>query len=83
MKVKIGIAEADRVIEIEVDEAGALKETLEEAFSGGPSVLWFEDIKHRMVGIPRDKIAFIEMESEAEGRKVGFAPAAKPEAIAG
>jgi hypothetical protein len=38
-------------------------------------MLWFEDTKKRLVGIPRDKLAFLEIEQESDSRSVGFARA--------
>jgi hypothetical protein len=38
-------------------------------------MLWFEDTKKRLVGIPRDKLAFVEIEQESGARSVGFARA--------
>lgn len=75
MKVKIGVADADRVVEIETDEPAKIKQQIDKAFKAGDEVLWFEDTKKRMVGIPRSKLAFVEIEQEPESRSVGFARA--------
>ncbi len=75
MKVKIGIVDADRVVEIETDDPDALRLTVDTAFASGVSILWFEDTKKRLVGIPRDKLAFVEIEQESDSRSVGFARA--------
>lgn len=75
MKVKIGIVDADRVVELETDDPEALKKTIDAAFASGTSMLWFEDTKKRLVGIPRDKLAFLEIEQESDSRSVGFARA--------
>ena len=75
LKVKIGIVDADRVVEIETDDPDALRLTVDTAFASGVSILWFEDTKKRLVGIPRDKLAFVEIEQESDSRSVGFARA--------
>jgi UPF0288 family protein (methanogenesis marker protein 3) len=75
LKVKIGIVDADRVIEIETEDPEALRNTVDAAFVSGTSMLWFEDTKKRLVGIPRDKLAFVEIEQESGSRSVGFARA--------
>ena len=75
LKVKIGIVDADRVVEIETDDPQALRKTIDTAFESGTSMLWFEDTKKRLVGIPRDKLAFLEIEQETDSRSVGFARA--------
>lgn len=73
MKVRIGIAEANRVVELDVDDPTAFEQGLEAAFTAGTPLLWFEDAKGRRVGIPREKVAFVEVERETE-RPVGFSP---------
>ncbi|MGQ0849567.1 MAG: DUF3107 domain-containing protein [Actinomycetota bacterium] len=75
MKVKIGVADANRIVEVESDEPEELKASIEAAFAADRTILWFEDTKKRLVGIPRDKIAFIEIDQDAAGRTVGFARA--------
>jgi hypothetical protein len=74
MRVKIGIADADRVVEIETEDAEAIRTKFEGAFQNGTAILWFEDVKRRLVGIPREKVAFIEIDAPSAGRSVGFAP---------
>lgn len=71
LKVKIGVAESSRVVEIDVDDIAGFEKRIAESFEGGPGVLWFEDTKQRRVGIPRDRIAFVEIDQE-EDRPVGF-----------
>ena len=75
MKVKIGVADADRVVEVETDDPAGLRKMIDKAFAAAEEVLWFEDTKKRMVGIPRTKVAFVEIEQEIEARSVGFARA--------
>jgi hypothetical protein len=67
------VADADRVVEVETDDPAGFRQKLELSFTAGEAVLWFEDTRKRMVGIPRDKVAFVEIEQEAEARSVGFA----------
>ena len=76
MKVRIGIADAERVVELEVDDAKAFERTVEESFAGETSLLWFEDTKRRRVGIPRERVAYVEIETADDRQSVGFAPGA-------
>lgn len=71
MKVKIGVAESNRVVEIEVDDASAFEKTMEDAYDSGKGLIWFEDTKRRRVGIPKERIAFIEIDTDQD-RVVGF-----------
>ncbi len=74
MKVRIGIADTDRVIELETDDPTEYERSVEEAFAGATALLWFEDSKGRRVGVPRERIAFVEVETQPEEPSVGFAP---------
>lgn len=71
MKVKIGIAESSRVVEVVVDDIEAFEKKIESSFVEGSTLLWFEDTKNRRVGIPSSRIAFVEVDQESE-HKVGF-----------
>ncbi len=74
MKVRIGIAETDKVVELDVDDIDGFKEEIERAVNEG-GLAWFTDTKSRTVGIPSRNVAFVEMETEEIGPAVGFAPA--------
>ncbi len=72
MKVRIGIAETDRVVEIEVDDPAAFEASVEKAHAGSTSLLWFEDTRHRRIGVPRERLAYVEIETETDRHTVGF-----------
>jgi hypothetical protein len=72
VKVRIGIAETGKVVEFEVDDPKAFEASVEDAFSGGTALLWFEDSKQRRVGFPRERLGFVEIETEATPHTVGF-----------
>lgn len=74
MKVRIGVAETSKVIELEVESLDELKTELSRAAEEG-GLAWFTDARGRDVGIPADKVAFVEAESADGGPAVGFAPA--------
>ena len=76
MKVRIGVADSDRVVEIEAEDGAAIKQEVDEAFGSGHPILWFEDTKNRMVGIPTGKVAYVEIDQQLEPRAVGFSPGA-------
>lgn len=73
MKVRIGISNTDRLIELEVADPKAFKDEIERAVSEG-GLGWFTDSKGSTVGIPARSIAFIELEDSGDTRTVGFAP---------
>lgn len=72
MRVRLGIADSARVIEIEVDEAETFEAKVAAFFKGGDPLLWVVDSKNHRVGIPRDKLTFVEIEPPEEKPKVGF-----------
>jgi hypothetical protein len=74
LKVRIGIAETNKVVEFDIDDPTGFEESVESAYSGESSLLWFEDSKRRRVGIPRERLGFVEIETEATSPSVGFAP---------
>jgi hypothetical protein len=74
MKVRVGIAETDKVVELDVDDIDVFKEEMERAVTDG-GLAWFTDIKMRTVGIPSRSVAFVEIDAEEGGPAVGFAPA--------
>ncbi len=74
MKVKIGVAESTKVVELEIDSLEDLKKELQELATEG-GMAWFIDTKGREVGIPSGKVAFVEVEADEGGPAVGFAPA--------
>ncbi len=74
MIVRIGIAETDKVVELEIDEVKTFKKEIDKALEAG-GVAWFTDSKGRSVGIPARSIAFVEIEDAETHPTVGFAPA--------
>jgi hypothetical protein len=74
MRVRIGIADTDKLIEIEIDDVPAFKKELERAV-GASELAWFTDSRGRTVGIPARQVAFVEIEDTEGGPAVGFAPA--------
>jgi hypothetical protein len=73
MEVRIGVVYTARELTIETDEtAEQVSAAVETALKNGNSLLWLTDSKGRRVGVPTDKIAFVEVAADAGGRKVGF-----------
>ena len=74
MRIRIGIAETGKVVELDVDDVKGFKEEMERSVVEG-GIAWFTDTKSRTVGVPSQSVAFVEIEAEPEGPAVGFAPA--------
>jgi hypothetical protein len=45
---------------------------IEAAINGKGPLMWLTDSKGRKVGIPGDKLAYVEVAGDAADRKVGF-----------
>ncbi len=73
MEVRIGVVYTTRELTVETDDSvDAVTQTIERALGNGSGMLWLTDNKGRRVGIPTDKIAYVEVAADAGGRKVGF-----------
>lgn len=74
MKVRIGVADSSKVVELEIEDLKKFRQSIEDAVKGG-GIAWFPDVKGREVGIPSGRIAYVEVESQDGAHAVGFAPA--------
>lgn len=74
MKVRLGILNTDKLIELEVDDPEAFKKEIEKAVEEG-GLGWFTDSRGRSVGVPARNVAFVEIEDSDDSKTVGFAPA--------
>ena len=75
MDVRIGITHSMREIEVDVDDSVSrddLKAHIEESLADDDKVLWMADRKGREVFIPSGKVAYVEIGSPSESRRVGF-----------
>lgn len=75
MDVRIGISQSMREIEIDVDDAISrddLKDHITEALSDDDRVLWMADRRGREIAVPASKVAYVEIGTPAESRRVGF-----------
>ncbi len=72
MQVRIGIGDGAREMDLEVEDAAGVAESIEAALTDGFSgLVWITDIRGRRVGIPGNRIAYLEIESQ-EKASVGF-----------
>lgn len=74
MDIRIGITHGGRELSVEIDDEAAedAAASLEGALSGGETVLWLTDRSGRRVGVPIDKLAYLEL-GPAGDRRIGFA----------
>lgn len=76
MDVRVGVTQTPKEIHLELaDDAEQSKVVadVEAALADGSGVLWLTDRKGRRVGVPAAKLAYVEIGSPNEERRVGFA----------
>ena len=79
MVVRIGVIHTGKELEIELaDETDreGLQSQIEESLAASGGVLWLTDRRGRRVGVPAEKIAWVELGEDASGRRVGFSATA-------
>jgi hypothetical protein len=73
MEVKIGVIYTAKELVVDMaDDADSVRGAIEGALSGSQPVLWLTDDNGRRVGVPTDKIAYVELGSEESTHPVGF-----------
>ena len=74
--VRIGVTYTAKEIDVELPakaDAAKVKAEIDKALGDESSVLWLTDRKGRQVGVPVAKIAYVEIGSPGDERRIGFA----------
>jgi Protein of unknown function (DUF3107) len=77
--VRIGVTHTPKEIEVELVEGtdpDAIVAQIEEAL-GGTGLLWLTDRRGRRVGVPAARVAYVELNTGSEDRRVGFGAAVR------
>jgi hypothetical protein len=75
MEIKIGVVNMHKELTCTIKDRERLEGFLQQissAISEQSSMIWLEDDTGRRVGVPSDKLAYVEIEGDRE-RRVGFA----------
>ena len=73
MDVRIGVTHTPKEIELDMtEEPDAVAKVVEKALADGSKVLWLTDRKGRRVGVPAAKVAYVEIGTSSDERRVGF-----------
>lgn len=75
MDVRIGVTQTARDISIELADdvdRDDVKARIDAALTGAVDVLWLTDKKGRDIAVSAAKIAFVELGSAADDRRIGF-----------
>ena len=74
MDVRIGLTQTPKELEVQLDDdadAASLREQVDAALAAG-STLWLTDRRGRQVGVPAAKLAYVEIGSPDDARRIGF-----------
>lgn len=75
MDIRIGVTYTAKELEVEMadgTDVDAIKADVETALSSG-GVLWLTDRRGRNVGVPAEKVAYVEVGAPSSDRRIGFA----------
>jgi len=72
MEVRIGVVYTPREIVLEMPDDADVVKTIESGLREEQALMWLTDSKGRRVGIPTDKLAYVEIAGPDADRKVGF-----------
>lgn len=73
MELRIGVVRTAKELTLELDDgADDVVARIDAALAGEAPVVWVTDSKGRRVGVPADKIAYIEIDEDGSSKRVGF-----------
>ena len=74
MIVRIGVSDTRKELELDMDDdtLETVKADLEAAISAAAGVLWIADRHGRQVGVPSERIAYVDIGEPGSGPKIGF-----------
>ncbi len=75
MEIRIGVTQTPKELEVDMGDqvdGDTLVDDIKSAISGDRSMLWFTDRKGRRVGVPTEKLAYVEIGATGGERRVGF-----------
>jgi hypothetical protein len=76
MEVRIGVVHTPKELTLDVDgSAEDIASAVDKALAKDDSVLWLTDSKGRRIGVPSERLAYVEIEIDADAKRVGFGPA--------
>lgn len=73
MDVRIGVVYTPKELVLELaGGADDVRASIDAALEGKQPLVWLTDSKGRRVGVPTDKIAYVEIGSDDSAPKIGF-----------
>jgi hypothetical protein len=75
LEIRIGVTESQKEITLQVDDKPEdLSKRIDSSLGDGAPMIWFDDQKGKRVGVPTQKLAYIEIDADVPPRSVGFRP---------
>ena len=73
MDVRIGVVYTPKELALEVDATvDHTVDLVNRALAGDEPMLWLTDSKGKKIGVPTDKIAYVEVDADEGAKRVGF-----------
>jgi hypothetical protein len=73
MEVRIGVVHTPKELTLELDASlDEVKKSIEKVLADDDGVLWLTDVRGRVVGVPSERVAYVEIESDGAAKRVGF-----------
>ncbi|HEX9343800.1 MAG TPA: DUF3107 domain-containing protein [Actinomycetota bacterium] len=74
MEVKLGVTYSPKELVVEIDDSSdSVVRAVDQVITGDARMLWLVDAKGRRIGVPTDKLAYIEIGEDNPSKRVGFA----------
>lgn len=75
MDVRIGVTYSPKELDLDLGDSvdrASLQKDIEAALANEAGVLWLTDKRGRQVAIPSSKVAYVEIGSPEDERRIGF-----------
>jgi hypothetical protein len=75
MEVRIGVVHTPKELTLEVaGSADDISAAVDRVLANDDAVLWLTDSKGRRIGVPAERLAYVEIEADHDAKRVGFGP---------
>jgi len=73
MELRIGVVHTPKELNLELEgTADEVVGMIDAAMADGTPMVWVTDTKGRRVGIPVERIAYVEVDEDGANKRVGF-----------
>ena len=73
MEIRIGVVHTPKEISLELeDSVDDVKKAVQKALGEDDGVLWLTDKNGRTIGVPAERVAYVEIEPDGAAKRVGF-----------